>query len=106
MAFIIWCIVAGCMEVLGIVSLFSEKPVGFWANVKGRPRVTDVKAYNRAMFRLWTGFAVYLLIAGLPLIGIQQNSPRALISMLMTPPGCIALAVIYMLKIENKYVIR
>ena len=46
--FIIWSLV-GCVFIfIGIYSFFSQKAVGFWANVK-MFEVTDVKKYNAAI---------------------------------------------------------
>ena len=55
--FIIWSLV-GCVFIfIGIYSFFSQKAVGFWANVK-MFEVTDVKKYNAAVGKLFCAFGI------------------------------------------------
>lgn len=103
LAFIIWAIL-GCMFViLGIYAFLSKKEVafGFWANADMFP-VEDVKAYNRAVGKLWCVFGVVFVLLGLPLLG-KGNSPFIMLSVLGIMAEAIAAMVVYTTVIEKKY---
>ena len=53
--------------ILGIRCFFSNKPSGFWANAE-QFEVTDVRAYNNAMGKLWIVASVLYTALGLPLL--------------------------------------
>ena len=53
--------------VMGIRCRHSDKPSGFWANAE-QFEVTDVRAYNKAMSKLWFVAAVLYTAIGLPLL--------------------------------------
>ena len=103
MAFIIWLIVACAFIGLGIYSFVSEKevPFGFWANAE-QFLVEDVKAYNKALGKLWCAFGVVFALLGIPLLD-GQNSAGVLISVVGTMMAAIAVMVIYVTVIEKKY---
>ncbi len=102
-AFCILFLMALCFIGLGIYNFFSKKKsaFGFWANAKVFP-VTDVKAYNRALGKLWCVFGVVFALLGLPLLG-GQNSPYILLSVLGAMLEAIAAMVVYVTVIEKKY---
>lgn len=104
MAFIIWALLSVCFIGYGIYLMFSNKkvPVGFWANVKELPQVTDVKAYNKALGKLWCGYGTVLLLLGFPFLG-EQNAAGFIITLLGTVWASIGLAIIYSTAILNKY---
>lgn len=103
LAFSIWCILSGAFVVLGIYSFLSKKEVafGFWANAETFP-VNDVKAYNRAMGKLWCVFGVVLAVLGLPLLK-GQNTAFILLSVLGVMAEAIITMGVYTTVIEKKY---
>lgn len=103
LAFIICCLIGIGFIGLGIYSCFSKRETsfGFWANTAPLS-VTDVKAYNKALGKLWCIYGIIFIILCLPLFA-GQNSPYALISILGICFETIAVMVVYVLKIEKKY---
>lgn len=99
--FIIWLICCFIFVHIGIFSLKADKPVGFFAQSEP-PKVKDVKAYNKAVAKIWFFFAAGMLILGLPLIIGGQNSPLIIISIIGTMFLAIGICVIYIF-VENKY---
>ena len=55
--FIIWLAGGGLLTAVGIGAFFSKKEVGFFCNVKPLP-MRDVKAYNRAVGKLFIGYGI------------------------------------------------
>ena len=50
---------------IGIYVMKREKPMRLWTDVKvSADEITDVKAYNRAIGRMWCLFSIPLWIAG------------------------------------------
>lgn len=103
LAFGIWCLISGLFILLGIYSFLSKKEVafGFWANAETFP-VNDVKAYNRAMGKLWCVFGVVLAVLGLPLLK-GQNTAFILLSVLGVMAEAIITMGVYTTVIEKKY---
>lgn len=103
LAFGIWCLISGLFILLGIYSFLSKKEVafGFWANAETFP-VNDVKAYNRAMGKLWCVFGVVLAVLGLPLLK-GQNTAFILLSVLGVMAEAIITMGVYTIIIEKKY---
>lgn len=99
-ALILWGLCGALFFGLGIYCFFAKKQVGFWANAEVPP-VTDVKAFNRAVGRLWCGFGIVFVLLGLPL-ATDNTILILLVSTLGTVYEVIALIVIFMC-IENKY---
>ncbi len=99
--FIIWAFMGLIFICLGVYSLFSKKPMGFWANAQ-MFEVTDIKKYNRAVAKLFCGFGVVFVLLGLPLLS-GQNSAWILLSVLGVMLEVIAMMVIYVTVIEKKY---
>ena len=102
-AFLIWLALSACFVIMGIYNFFSKKKsaLGFWANAKVF-EVTDVKAYNRALGKLWCVFGVVFALLGLPLL-YGQNSPYILLTVLGAMLEAIAAMVVYVTVIEKKY---
>lgn len=99
--FIIWCLV-GCMcSGIGVICFYSKSVVGFWAGGK-TPEVTDMKAYNHAVGRLWCVFGIIFIFIGMPLLA-GQNSPLVLLPVVGSVIWVIALMAIYELGIMRKY---
>lgn len=86
----------------GVAAFRAEKPVGFWANAKV-PDIESVKAYNKAVGRLWCVAAVIFIILGFPFLIAEQNSPLIFISVAGVMVEMIVVMVVYSLKIEGKY---
>lgn len=103
LAFIIWLLLSLFFVGMGIHCFVSKKeqPFGFWANAETLP-VKDVKAYNRALGKLWCVYGVVLALLGLPLLQ-GQNSAGVIISILGTMFASIGAMVVYVTVIEKKY---
>ena len=104
-AFIMWLVFGLAFIVLGIYVSFSKKgnavAFGFWANAKTF-QVNDVKAYNKALGKLWCVFGAVFAVLGIPMLG-GQNSPLILLSIIGTMFEVIAVMVVYVTVIEKKY---
>lgn len=99
--FIIWCLV-GCVYFgIGVSCFFSKRTAGFWANSK-TPAVTDRKAYNRAVGKLWIVASIIFIFIGLPLLS-GQNSPLIILTLFGSLLWVIAMMAIYELGIMRKY---
>lgn len=99
--FAIWSIVAVFFLFIGISSWKSEKAVGFFTGVEP-PKVTDVKAYNHAVGKIWFVSAILLEIAGIPLLFSEQNTAIVLLMIPVVIILIIAMVIVY-LKVELKY---
>lgn len=86
---------------LGIRAFFAKKEVGFFSNVKAL-NMRDVKAYNRAVGKLFIVYGIVFMALGLPLLA-GQNSGLILISILGTVAETIGAMAVYILVIQNKY---
>lgn len=102
-AFIIWILIGIAFIGLGIYDLTSKKTVafGFWANAKP-PRMDNVKAYNKALGKLWCIFGIVFILLGIPLLK-GENSPYILISVVGAAFESIIAMSVYTIKIESKY---
>ena len=98
--FVIWAIVGVIIISLGIISYFSRKSVGFWANIKPIS-VNNITGYNRAISKLFVTYGMILIALGLPLL--RQNSPFILLSVLGVMMETIVIMAIYSLYTERKY---
>ena len=74
--------------VMGIRCLHSDKPSGFWANAE-QFEVTDVRAYNKAMSKLWFVAAVLYTALGLPLL----TPANILLVILVSMVGCMIVSI-------------
>lgn len=101
--FIVWMISGGVMIIFGIYAMRSKRavPFGFWANAE-MFEVNDVKAYNRAVGKLWCVFGTVFALLGLPFL-TEQNSPYLIFSILGCMVEAIAAMVVYVTVIEKKY---
>ena len=98
-ALLIWEACAALFAGIGIYCFLAKKPVGFFANAKP-PEIRDVRAYNRAVGRLWLVFAVVFALLGIPLL--WPDSPGILFSIIGTVWEIIVVIIVY-LRIEQKY---
>ena len=104
--FVIWMLCSVVMVAFGIYAFFSERtmPFGFWANAEVF-EVRDVRAYNRAVGKLWCVFGSVFALLGLPLL-TGQNSPYIILSILGCMVEAIGAMVVYVTVIEKKYRVR
>ena len=104
--FVIWMLCSVVMVAFGIYAFFSIRimPFGFWANAKVF-EVRDVRAYNRAVGKLWCVFGFVFALLGLPLL-TGQNSPYIILSIMGCMVEAIGAMVVYVTVIEKKYRVR
>lgn len=102
-AFVIWIMVSLVFVVIGVYDLRADTVVGFWSNGK-RPEIAqeNIKAYNRAVGKLWIGFALFFMLLGLPLLA-GDDSPLIVITLLGSLLAVVVLMAVYVLVIEKKY---
>lgn len=102
----IWMFASGIMVVFGIYAFFSKRtvPFGFWANAEVF-EVNDVRAYNRAVGKLWCVFGSVFALLGLPMLE-GQNSAWCIVSILGCMAEAIGAMVVYVTVIEKKYRVR
>ena len=62
----------------------------------------DVKAYNRAVGRLFIGYGIVFMLLGLPLLA-GQNKGMIILSILGVVAESIAAMAVYILAIQSKY---
>ncbi len=103
LAFILWVLVSLIFAGIGVYDLRADKVVGFWSNGK-RPEIApeNIKAYNRAVGKLWIGFALFFMLLGLPLLA-GDESPLIVITLLGSLLAVVVLMAVYVLVIEKKY---
>ncbi len=99
--FIIWCFVGMMLIGVGIFSLCSRKPVGFWANTNVG-EVTNIKQYNCAVAKLFLLYGIVFIVLGIPLLAGQNSAWVVLSAVSVMIESIIAMA-IYIMVIEKKY---
>lgn len=105
MGFIIWALAGILFIVGGIYCINSKKEVafGFWSNSKTAPiEVKNVKAYNKALGKLWCAYGFFFILLGLPLL-VDENSPLIIIPSIGVIFELIIAMAIYTINIEGKY---
>lgn len=102
MGFIIWTLLGIFFIGEGIYCIKSKKEVaiGFWTNGK-KPQIEEknIKAYNKALGKLWCVFGFFFILLGTPLLG-EQNSPLIIITSIGSILEVIILMAVYTIKIE------
>ena len=73
-AFIIWTLCSVIFAMIGILCIRSKEAVGFFAGCKPTG-IKDVKAYNKAVSKLWFVAAIVFELLGIPFLFLEQNSP-------------------------------
>ena len=104
-AFIIWAILGIIFIAMGIYDMNSKKakPFGFWANAEVGP-IEDVKAYNRALGKLWCVYGTLFILIGIPLLTMnEKNAGLIAIPMVGTMLISIGAMAVYSIGIEAKY---
>ena len=97
--FIVWLISGGVMVIFGIYAMHSKR-----ANAEVF-EVNDVRAYNRAVGRLWCVFGAVFILLGFPFL-TGQNSPYFIVSILGCMIEAIVAMVVYVAVIEKKHRVR
>lgn len=87
---------------MGIRCRHLDKPSGFWTNAE-QFEVTDVRAYNKAMSKLWFVAAFAYTALGLPLLTPANILLVILISIVGTMIVSIGLMIFFTTVIEPKY---
>lgn len=100
--FVIWLLCGLVFLGFGIAAFRAKEPVGFWANAKA-PEIENVRAYNKAVGKLWCVAAVVFVALGFPFLTAKQNSPLFFISIVGVMLEMIVVMVVYSLKIEAPY---
>lgn len=101
MGFLIWAAVGCLIIAFGISAFKAKKEFGFWANVRTLP-MKDVKAYNRAVGRLFIVYGIVFILLGLPFLA-GEGSLWIVVSMLGAMGETIAAMAIYTIVIQAKY---
>ena len=100
-AFILWTLFSLLFIGLGIHCLLAKKTIGFWANAK-QFEVTDVKAYNRALAKLWFAYGFFFFLFGLPLLA-GQNVALIFIPIIGVALESITAMIVFTIVIDPKY---
>ena len=87
---------------IGGNALISKLPVGFWAHEKERPKVNDIKEYNRAVAKVLAFYGTVLVLAGLPMLLKMSEVWLILISILGVVFGTMIM-LICAVQIDGKY---
>ena len=103
LGFVLWEIIGVAIIAMGCYDLHAKtaRPFGFWANAE-MFAVTDTRAYNRALGKLWMVFGAVFLLLGLPFLA-GQNSGYVVITILGAMAEAVAAMAVYTVKIEKKY---
>lgn len=101
LGFAMWELVGIFFIAMGIGAFFAKKAVGFFNNVRVLP-MRDVKAYNRAVGKLFIGYGAVFMLLGLPILG-GQNAAVLMFSILGAMAETIGAMAVYLLAIQNKY---
>lgn len=104
MGFIIWSLISLLFLIISLYSMKSKTVVGFYSFGKP-PQVKDIKAYNKAVNRLWLVSAIIFELIGIPILFIEQNSPVAILIVFGVLSWVFGLMLIYSL-IEQKYRVK
>ena len=91
---VIWTAVALIIAAVAVVTRRARKPVSFFSGVSA-PQVRDVRAYNRAVARLWGGYAVVFEALGVPLLFRDRSKALMAIPLLGIPLSALALVIAY-----------
>lgn len=102
MAFYIFLFIGILFLVVALRIYYAKKPINMWANDTSKMEVSDVTKYNHAVGRLVGIYACLLVIAGVPLYKIQQNSPTVVVTVLLVVFGTLGMIICYTF-IEGKY---
>jgi hypothetical protein len=96
---------AGLFLISGMISARRKKPSGIYSNIKApkQERISDLKAYNRAVGRLIMGFAAIFIVDGIEALHISDQSAGVLLAASIFP-GAIIMMIVYETVIAPKYI--
>lgn len=102
LGFAIWSAVAFVMVGIGVYDLRTDgqAEVGFWASIK-TPPMRDVKAYNRAVGKLFIAYGLIMILLGLPLLA--GNALLVILSIVGIMLESIVFMAVYTVGIQGKY---
>lgn len=106
LGYCLWSLCGLFFIIMGIYNIFSKttRPFGFWANAETfTVKPENIRAYNRALGKLWIVAGILFILIGLPLLICGQNSPWMMIPILGAMLESIFLMITYVLVIEKKY---
>lgn len=91
--------------ITGICDYHSRKPAGIYTNVKMAEldKITDLRAYNRAVGKLALGYGVVFIFIALISHFVKEETVGILI-LISTLPGTIIMVIIYETIISKKYI--
>lgn len=101
LGFVLWSFVGLIIIGLGVAAFFAKKEVGFWSNVRPLP-MKDVKAYNRAVGKLFIVYGAVTILLGLPILG-SSPGVGVIISILGAMLETIVAMAVYTLVIQPKH---
>lgn len=103
-AFLLWALCGIAFIFLGIRNIRSKKAsaFGFWANADVFP-VKNVKAYNKALGKLWIVFGAVFVLLGTPLLFMENNALSLILPVLGSMAEAICAMAFYTTVIEKKY---
>ena len=101
--FMVWALVGAAIIAYGASAYRakSARPFGFWSNVK-MFEVTDLKAYNKAVGKLFMIYGSVLVLLGLPMLA-GQNNAWLVFTLVGVAFASIAAMAAYVTVIEPKY---
>lgn len=101
--FALWELMGCAFVAWGIFTARSKasRPFGFWANAR-MFAVSDIKAYNRALGKLWTVYGAVLCLLGIPLLA-GEGAGGIVIPVIGVMAASIAAMAAYVVGIEAKY---
>ncbi|MBE6037818.1 MAG: hypothetical protein E7218_01275 [Anaerofustis stercorihominis] len=103
MFIIIWGSVCLVFILIGISFRNSKKQIQPWANTTIKIKEEYIKQYNKETGNLFIKYAVLLVLAAVPMLfDMRQNSPMAVITILVTVFSSIYLAY-GLVRLQNKY---
>ncbi|SHO45168.1 hypothetical protein [Anaerocolumna xylanovorans] len=93
--------------IMGFLASRSKKPAGIYSNIKApnKDKITDIRAYNKAVGWLLTGYGLLQAAAGVLLLIFQVSDKKA--GNLLVFPfffGAIFMMIIYEAVIAEKYI--
>lgn len=102
---IAWWIIAVIFFVLAFFTYRSKKPVSIYSNIKAPDieRISDLKAYNKAVGKLLAGYALLQALTGILLLNATKKEIEFL-TVFSTFFGAILMIILYEAIIADKYI--
>ncbi len=102
---VVWWIMAAIFFVGAILAYRSKKPVSIYSNIKAPDieKITDLKAYNKAVGKLIAGYALLQAVTGILLLGSNKKTME-LLTVFSTFFGAVLTMILYEAVIAEKYI--